>query len=99
MPESFYQWHEQSLFLRIKLQPNASKNEICDCIDNRLKIRLRSQPIDGQANKHLIAFLAKEFAARKNNISIISGNCSRQKRVVISSPKQLIKTIKPDPLK
>ena len=99
MPESFYRWQDQNLFLRIKLQANASKNEICDCIDNRLKIRLRSQPINGQANKHLIAFLAKEFAVRKNEISIISGNCSRQKSVIINSPKQLIKTIKRDPLK
>jgi len=87
--ESFYQWQNQDLILRVKVQPKASKDELCNILGSSLKIRLTAPPVDGKANKHLIAFLAKTFNVPKSDVKLISGESSREKRLLIQSPGQL----------
>lgn len=70
--------------LSIRVQPNASRNEIVGWLDDgSLKIRIQTPPQDGKANKALIAFLAKELGVSKNQISILRGETSRQKVIAI----------------
>jgi uncharacterized protein (TIGR00251 family) len=45
-----------------------------------------SQP-DGKANARLLAFLAEAFAVGKSQVSLESGQQSRQKRVRIRQPR------------
>lgn len=89
MDEHFYQWQEQNLILHIKVQSQASKDEIAEILGKHLKIRITAPPINGNANKHLIAFLAKTFKVAKSDIQLISGESGREKRVLIKSPGQL----------
>lgn len=56
---------------------------------DRLKIRLTAPPVDGKANAHLLAFLASAFAVSKSQVSLESGQQSRQKRVRIQQPQRL----------
>jgi uncharacterized protein (TIGR00251 family) len=44
-------------------------------------IRLAAPPVDGGANDALIAFLAEALTLPRRNISIVSGEKSRDKRV------------------
>lgn len=68
----------------IRVQPNASRNEIVGWLDDgSLKIRIQTPPQDGKANKALIAFLANELGVSKNQISIVRGETSRQKVIAI----------------
>ena len=85
----FYEWQHTDLLIRIKVQPKASKDEFCEIMGERLKIRITAPPIDGKANQHLIKFLAKQFRVSKSDIELISGKTSREKRFRISSPKQI----------
>ena len=55
----------------------------------RLKIRLTAPPVEGKANAYLMAFLAKAFGVSKSQVSLISGELNRQKRVRINAPKKL----------
>ena len=89
MDESFYQWQEQNLLLRVKVQPKASKDELAEIMGNSLKIRITAPPVDGKANKHLIAFLANIFKVSKSSVTLISGETGREKRLCVTSPKQL----------
>ena len=57
----FYHWEENDLHLFIQVQPKASKDELSEILNNRIKIRITAPPIDGKANMHLIKFLAKLF--------------------------------------
>ena len=52
--------------------------------DNRLLIRLAAAPVDGAANDALIAFLSKALHIPSKSISLVAGQQSRNKRVLLS---------------
>lgn len=79
----------ESLILNCHLQPNAKNTQWVGRHGESIKIRLQAPAVEGKANKALVEFLAKEFEVRKNQVSIISGEISRQKRVEITQPKNI----------
>ena len=80
----FYEWQDADLLLRIKVQPNASKDAFCDVMGNCLKVRITAPPVDGKANQNLIKFLAKQFKVSKSQVELISGDTGREKRFKVS---------------
>lgn len=86
---SFYRWDGEDLILDCHLQPKASCDEFAGLHGERLKIRLTAPPVDGKANAKLLAFVADAFAVSKSQVSLESGQQSRQKRVRIKQPRQL----------
>jgi len=86
MPASAIQKTANGLILRIHLQPRASKDEVTGLYGDALKIRITTPPVDGKANQHLIHFLAKCFAVPRNQVCLLSGESSRDKRIQITSP-------------
>ncbi|MFQ5644040.1 MAG: DUF167 family protein [Thiogranum sp.] len=89
MPQSWYCWQGELLILDIRVQPGASRDEITGPVGDRLKIRLTTPPVDGKANKHLLAFLAKQCGVGKSRVELLSGAGARNKRVGISRPARL----------
>lgn len=85
----FYEWTNDDLLLYLKVQPKASKDEFCEVMGKRLKVRITAPPIDGKANQHLIKFLAKQFKVSKSQVELISGESARGKRFKISNPTLL----------
>ncbi|MBR9827759.1 MAG: YggU family protein [Oceanospirillales bacterium] len=86
MAASYYQWQDGDLILRCHLQPKASRDEISGLHGDSVKIRIAAPPIDGRANTALIKFLAKAFGVAKRDVSILSGESGREKRVRIQAP-------------
>lgn len=86
---TFYQWRGQDLILDCHLQPGARQIGFAGQHGERLKIRISAPPVDGKANSMLLAFLAHEFAVSKRQVSLLSGQQSRQKRLLIEAPQQL----------
>ncbi len=72
------------VLLMILAQPKSSRNAVADVVDGRLKIRLKAPPVDGAANKELIAFLAKTLSVPKSGLEIVSGHTGRRKTVRVS---------------
>ncbi|MHB8283846.1 MAG: DUF167 domain-containing protein [Caulobacteraceae bacterium] len=75
--------------LALRLVPRAGRNGLdCVAIDAEgrpaLKLRLAAPPVDGAANKALIAYLAEGLAVRKADVTIRSGETSRHKIVEVS---------------
>jgi len=89
----FYEWKNTDLFLRIRVQPKASKDEFCGVPGNCIKVRITAPPVDGKANQHLIKLLAqnlaRQFKVSKSQIELMSGDTSREKRFKIVNPKHL----------
>jgi len=79
-------WHDETLILQVYVQARASRDEISGWHEHGLKIRLQSPPVDGQANKHLIRFLAKQFKVAISKVSLLKGDSSRQKTLAIEKP-------------
>ena len=86
---SFYHWQDDDLLLDCHLQPGAKRAEFAGQHGERLKIRISAPPVDGKANEALIRFLADAFAVSRQQVSLLSGQSSRQKRLLIQTPRQL----------
>ena len=71
--------------LAILVQPRASRNEIVGWQGDALKVRLTAPPVEGAANKALVAFLAGAFGVRRSEVRVASGDHARQKVVEFAS--------------
>lgn len=74
--------------LAIKLTPRANADRIDGWDvdpDGRpvLKVRVRAQPVEGEANAALCAFLAKALGVAKRDVSLARGGQSRLKMIEI----------------
>lgn len=69
--------------LDIKVIPRAGRTALAGVRDGAVVIRLAAAPVEGAANRELIAFLSDVFDVPRRNITIVSGEKSRQKRVRI----------------
>lgn len=79
-------WRDNTLILQIYVQTRASRDEMLGWHEKGLKIRLKAPPVDGQANTHLIKFLAKLFKVPISKVSLLNGETSRQKTLAIQNP-------------
>ena len=74
--------------LPIRVTPRAAKSGVGGWragADGReaLEVRVAEAPADGAANEAVIRLLAKAFGVSRSELSIISGETSRHKRVAI----------------
>ena len=65
--------------INVRLSPRSSKNEIVGFEGDNLKVKVKSPPVDGLANRDLIKLMAKRLNLSKGKIEIISGHTSRLK--------------------
>jgi uncharacterized protein (TIGR00251 family) len=77
------------LVLQVQIQPRASSDAIVGVLGDRLKIRLTAPPVEGKANEHLIAWLARLFGVPRSQVILERGAGSKLKQVRIRSPKKL----------
>lgn len=92
---SAWRWQGTDLILELHVQPRASRDEISGLHGERLKVRITAPPVDGAANSHLLAFLAKTFGVAKSQVILLTGESGREKRVRIEQPRQLPSDIPP----
>jgi uncharacterized protein (TIGR00251 family) len=69
--------------IQIKVKPNSRAGLLEQKDDGTWLAQIKAPPVDGRANKELIALVAKHFQCRKSDISIKSGGSSRTKLVQI----------------
>jgi hypothetical protein len=69
--------------LRIRAQPKASKTELAGEHGDALKIRIAAPPVDGEANRELLRFLAKRLHVPASSIRVISGESGRNKVIEV----------------
>ncbi len=69
------------ILLDVKVVPGASKTELIEIKEKRVRIRIAAAPEDNKANLALIAFLAKSLGCKKSSISIAAGAKSRLKTI------------------
>jgi uncharacterized protein (TIGR00251 family) len=72
------------VILSVRVIPRSSKSKIDGRRGDALLVRLAAPPVDGAANDALIDLLAREFQRPKRDITILSGQSSRDKRIDIA---------------
>ena len=67
----------------VYILPRSSQNKISGLRGTALKIKLTAPPVDGEANKALVKFIARALGASSGNISIVSGAAGRNKTISV----------------
>ena len=75
--------------LALKVTPGARNNEILGWEDDYpqvgrvLKVKIAAPPVEGKANKEIIAFLSKTLKVTKSAVEVVHGTSGRIKLVEI----------------
>jgi uncharacterized protein (TIGR00251 family) len=70
--------------LTIRVTPRARKTEIGGVLeDGTVRVRIAAPPVEGKANKALVAYLADILGVRKNRIEIVAGERGLDKIVSV----------------
>ena len=80
---AFVQKHQKGIVLKLHVAPGASKSELSGTHGDALKIRISARAESGAANRALCAFLAEIFDLPKMSVTILHGQSSRNKTVLI----------------
>lgn len=83
MLQQYIKYYPDYIILDIYVQPGSRKSQLVGLHGNALKIKISAPPEDGKANLEVIRFFRKLFLLNKNQIEIISGERSRNKRLKI----------------
>lgn len=70
--------------LQIKVFPKASRQQIVEK-DGLFKAYITEAPEKGKANKAVVDLVARHYKVKKNQVSIVSGEKSRNKVVEIGT--------------
>lgn len=65
--------------LKVTVLPRSSVTKVVGFEGDTLKVKVKSAPVDGLANRDLITLLSKHLKVPKGRIEIISGQSSRKK--------------------
>ena len=74
----------EGVIINVRAQPRSSKPGIDGLYGEALKVRIRSAPVEGKANKELVETLAKELGLAKAAISFKGGETSKTKRLLLA---------------
>ena len=70
--------------LDVRVTPRAGRSGIAGLRDGVVIVKLAAAPVDGAANDELIALLSKALDVPRRDISIVSGERARTKRIRIA---------------
>jgi uncharacterized protein len=73
----------QGVTLEVTIQPRASRTELVGIHEGALKLRLTAPPVEGEANRECLRFLAKFFDLPKSRLELLQGHKSRRKTILI----------------
>jgi uncharacterized protein (TIGR00251 family) len=83
--------HEKGTLLNLYIQPGASKSELAGVHGERLKVKIKAPPRDGEANEALIEFLSQLLGISKSRVHFVRGETSRQKDLLVEMPLEDVK--------
>lgn len=69
--------------VRVQVKPGARESTLHALDDGSFAARLKSAPVDGEANVELVALIAKHFKVAKAAVTIRSGAAARTKLVAV----------------
>ena len=79
----FYTETAEGTILNVRAQPRSSRAGLDGLVGDAVKVRIRSAPVDGKANKELVETLADAFDLPKSAVVFKSGETSKTKRILL----------------
>lgn len=69
--------------IAVRVQPGARRTESAGLHGNQVKIRVAAPPLEGRANRALVAFLSDRLGVPQRQVRILAGARGRSKRVAV----------------
>ena len=76
----------QGWLIAVHVQPGAKKSAVAGLHGEALKIRIAAPPVEGKANAALIAFVAEMLDVPRRTVSVVKGESSREKLLLVAKP-------------
>jgi uncharacterized protein (TIGR00251 family) len=70
--------------INVRVIPRAGRSGLAGTRDNALLVRLNAPPVEGAANAELLDVLSDILHVPKRALTIVSGERSRSKRVLVA---------------
>jgi uncharacterized protein (TIGR00251 family) len=80
--------HGDASLLRLRVYPNAGRNEVVGFRDGVLQVRVAAPPVKGKANRELTAFLSQALGVGRSALAIVKGHTSRNKVIAVNGLSQ-----------
>lgn len=74
---------KDGVILQVRVVPRSSRAAWAGRYGDTFKVHLPAPPVDGKANKALLAFLSKSFRIPVRRIELLAGHTSRTKRILL----------------
>ncbi len=74
----------KGVVVQVRVIPRAGRTGLAGTRDGALLVRLGAPPVDGAANAELLELLADTLGLPKRNLSLLSGDRSKLKRVLVT---------------
>jgi len=74
---------EKGISFQVHAVPRASRTEVSGLHGVSLKLRIAAPPVEGKANEEIIRFLADRLSVRKADVSILAGQASKRKTILV----------------
>ncbi len=83
---------DEGTVVEVYVQPRAARNEVSGVYEGRLKLRLTAPPVEGEANRECVRFMARLLGASTSSVSILHGSKSRRKTVLVRgmTPREVL---------
>lgn len=69
--------------ITVRAQPRSSRSGLDGMCGDAVKVRIRSAPVDGKANKELVETIADAFGLAKSSVVFKSGETAKTKRLLL----------------
>lgn len=85
MPGDDNWWSATSTGIKLAVRaiPGAKRSAVMEVGPEHVRIRLAARPVEGQANKALIDFVAELCGVRPSAVTLVRGHTSRIKIVAV----------------
>lgn len=81
--------------IALKVTPGARRNEILGWeedypqIGRVLRVKIAAPPVEGKANKEIVAFMAKTLSIPKSSVELLHGSTGRIKLIQVPDEADL----------
>lgn len=89
MPNDYVRETPQGAVLMVMAAPRSSKTEIVEIQQDRVKIKVKAPPVDGEANSALVEYLSKTFKIPKKSVILEKGQTGKQKSFLLVGLTQI----------
>ena len=80
----WYRKTDEGWLIAVHAQPGAKKSAVAGLHGEALKIRIAAPPVEGKANEALIAFVAKALGLPRRAVTLVKGESSREKLLLVT---------------